>query len=114
MFGDGGGNFHTFGGNGKHDGVRALVGKLRDAADSVAEFGPLKDHSLVVLARKNCFVIRELAGEDAGDQEAMADLKEKMAFALRESQIRIEPGPGGKRFGSVHGFRGERDAHYPA
>src|SRR2546426_5087396 len=60
-----GGDLDAFFRNREFDGVRTLVGKLRDAAHSVAQFGALDDDALVVVARQYSFVIRELSSENA-------------------------------------------------
>src|SRR6266436_1079188 len=89
VFGAGSGNFDAFLGDGKFYGMRALVGELRYAADGVGEFCALEDDTFVVVAGKHSFVVRELAGENAGDEQAVAGLEEEMAFVFCEFHLCI-------------------------
>src|SRR5664279_841230 len=75
VFRAGGRNFHAFRGDGKFHSVGALIGQLRNAPDSVAELSAFEDNGLVVFARQYSFVIWKLTGEDAGNQQAMANLE---------------------------------------
>ncbi len=52
------------------NGARALVGKLRHALDSGADFVLLQFRDLRRVFRKHALVIREVAGQFAGDQQA--------------------------------------------
>ena len=70
--------------DGKFHGVRARVGKLRDALHGVVQFSALDHHFSIVVARQDGFVIRELSGEHARNQQAFSGAEEKMAFVERE------------------------------
>ena len=59
--------------DGKFHGMRALVGKLRDALHGIVQFAALDHHVLVVVARQHGFVVGELSGEHARNQQALAD-----------------------------------------
>src|SRR5208282_5580286 len=88
--------------------MRTLIGELRYAADGVAEFRALEHHAFVVVARKDRFVIRKLAGEDSRNQKPVTDLKKQMAFILGELDRSIGAGGAGKLFHFIHGlFRNE-------
>ena len=55
--------------------MRPLVRELRYAADRVTELGALEHHVFVVVARKHRFIVRELSGENARDQQPMTYLE---------------------------------------
>ena len=76
VFRAGRGNFDAFLGDGKFYGVRARVGKLRDALHGVVQFAALDHHVLVVVARQDGFVVGELPGEHARNQQAFAGAEE--------------------------------------
>src|SRR6266566_2450242 len=56
--------------------------ELSDAVRRVAQFRSFDDHTLVVVPREHRFVVRELAGENARNQQPVADLEKKMAFVF--------------------------------
>src|SRR5260221_5532071 len=87
VFGAGSRNFNAFLGDGKFYSVRALVGKLRYATHGVCKLCSFEDNAFVVVAGKHSFIIRELAGENAGDEQPMASLEEEMAFVFRKFHL---------------------------
>src|ERR1700730_8253792 len=105
------GDLDAFLGDGKLHRVRTLIGKLRDAPHGVGKFAALYYNRLVVLARKDRFVIRELAGEDARDQQTVADLKEEIAFVFGEIDLRIGARGRGQLLHFVHRLLGDQYFH---
>ena len=70
VFGAGRGNFDAFFGDGKFHGVRALVGKLRDALDRIVQFAAF-DHHCSCCCRaaarlRNSGIGRSACGKSAG------------------------------------------------
>src|ERR1700722_4638304 len=55
-------NFQAFFRKHKLHCVRALVGELRDTAQSVLQLATVESHSLIRVPRKHRFIIRKLAG----------------------------------------------------
>src|SRR2546429_5019657 len=104
------GDFDAFFRNGQLHGVGALIGELRDAAHRIAQFRPLDDHTLVVVPREHRLVVWELAGENARNQQAMADLEKEVAFVFCKFNVRVGARGAGKldrkstRLNSSHGY----------
>src|SRR6266851_7737270 len=69
------GNLDAFFRHRHFDGMRTLIGKLRNAAHGIAQFRALEHYGLVVIARQHCFVVRELPGQDARNQQAVIHLE---------------------------------------
>src|SRR5437016_181773 len=112
VFRAGGGDLDAFFRDGQLHGVRALIGKLRDAAHRIAQFGPLDDHIFVIVPKQHRFVIGELAGQNARNQQAMADLEKKVTFVFRKFDVRVGAGGAGKFFNFVHGLLRNQHFHF--
>ena len=86
----------------------ALIGKLRNAPHRIGQLPPLDHHVFVVVARQHRFVIRELPGQNAGNQQAMLHLEKEMALVLRKFELRVGACRSRKLLDLVHGFLGDK------
>jgi len=64
----------------------------------------------VVVPREYRFVVRELAGENARNQQPMADLEKEVAFVFCKFDVRVGAGGAGEFFDFVHGLL--RNEHF--
>ena len=99
--------------DGKFYRVGARVGKLRDALDGVVQFAALDHHFSVVVPRQDGFVIRELSGEHAGNEQAFPSAKEKVAFVEREFDFGVFARLARKTLHFRQRFFGDEGAHFP-
>jgi len=87
VFGARRGDFDAVTADGEFDCVRALIGKLRDALDGIAELAALDCDGLIVVARQDGLVIRELAGEECARSAVDDQPGKRGGFRLWQSRF---------------------------
>src|SRR5579863_234184 len=107
-----GGKFHALGGYGKFHGARALVGKLRDAANRVVQFVTIHHHKFIVVAWHHRRVIGELAGKNSRDEATRTHLEKQVAVIAREINYALFARFRGKPLDFRQRFLGHQHAHF--
>ncbi len=66
------------------NGSRTFIGELRDAFDGGAQFFALQNHGVRMILRQHALEIREIAGQLAAQQQALADCEEQVVIVAGE------------------------------
>src|ERR1700722_9219447 len=75
--------------NSQPDSPGALIRKLRDAFDRLAQFLPLQNHRIRMILWKHTLEIWKVPSQLAAQQQALAELKEQVIVVARERERSI-------------------------